>query len=126
MVGSAIVPKQYMTVYCLAMFIPPAVEHPSRTWVYPTAPGARFTVVYSKPVPIRELADELGVTMSFLHRKARDGKLPAFPVGDQTCVTPAVAQILKDWYATHRGKWWPKDGFTDPDEQPADTTPDPQ
>jgi len=101
------------------MFIPPAVEHPARTWVFPVAPGAEFTVVYSLPVPITELAERIGVTPSFLHRKARAGQLQSFSVGEQTCVSPKVAALVEAWYADNRQqgrtRWWPREGFQDPD-----------
>lgn len=117
------VAKQYTYLYCLAMFIPPAVEHPARTWVFPAAPGAQFTVVYSLPVPITELAKQIGVPSTFLHRKARAGQLQSFLIGEQVCVSPAVAALVEAWYAENRElnrtRWWPREGFRDPDVDPA-------
>lgn len=114
-------PKQYMAVYRLAMLIPRAIKKRAFVDPFPVAPGARCTVVYEKPVTIRELANELDVTMSFLHRKVRAGKLPGFRVGDQVCVTPAVAALVREWYTENRGKWWPRDGFADPDASDDET-----
>lgn len=77
-------------------------------------PGAQFTIVYEPPVTIRALAAELGITMSFLHRKVRDKKIPGFTVGDQTCVSPETAQRIKTWWEQKRPhERWPD--FTKPD-----------
>jgi hypothetical protein len=80
------------------------------------APGAESTSVYEKPVvPIRELAADLGITMSFLHRKARAGTLGSFPVGDQTCVTAETAQRIRAWWNSKRpNERWPD--FSKPEE----------
>lgn len=106
------------------MYIPLAVEYPPGTWVFPAAAGAEFMVVYSLPVPITELAARVGVTPSFLHRKARSGQLPSFSLGDQTCVSPAVAELVIAWYAENsemeRQRWWPRGGFVDPAVTPKD------
>ncbi|WP_146175075.1 hypothetical protein [Umezawaea tangerina] len=82
------------------MHIPIAVEDPPGAWVFPP-PGARCTVVYEPPVPIRQLADELGVGMSLLHRQVRFGKIPVIRVGNQVCVTPDVARRIKAWRTEH-------------------------
>ncbi len=88
------------------MLIPIAVQHPPKTWVF-RAPGARCTVVYEMPVPIRALAEDLGVTMSFLHRKVRSGHLPGVRVGDQVLVAPDVADRVREWHKDHKGEKWP-------------------
>jgi hypothetical protein len=89
-------------------------------WAYPRrgrTPGAECTIVYEPPVTIRALAAELGITMSFLHRKARAGKIPSFPVGDQTCVSPDTARRIKTWWEAKRpNERWPD--FSQP-EQPS-------
>ncbi len=69
-------------------------------------------------VALRDLADQLGLTMSALHQQARAGKIPTHRVRNVVFVTGGIAQQIREWHQGNRNRTWPV--FTETDEGDAD------
>lgn len=80
-------------------------------------PGEYFTTMQNEHRPdvaLRDLADQLGLTMSALHQHARAGKIPTHRVRNVVFVTDAIARQVREWHKTHRNYTWPV--FTEDEE----------
>ena len=58
-------------------------------------------------VALRDLADQLGLTMSALHQQARAGKIPTHRVRNVVFVTGGIAQQIREWHRDNRNRTWP-------------------